>query len=156
MTSTPLNKRTGLMVEIIGSDCTNYGVTSGGRSHCILVGDGINAPFSADPEKPLLTLVIDFEPRGCAAGYLMLAKPDFLKKIGKLPSREKPAGEPVRAHDFFPMDYVSEHRVCRVRAVPVAPDGSPRTGGMFGGHYITSSDSRFPISGPVPVFDRFE
>ena len=143
MTTTPLNKRTGLMVEIMGDDCTNHGVTSGGRSHCILVGDGIKAPFSGNPETPLLTLVIDWEPRGCAAGYMMLAKPEFLKRIGKL------------SPDPF-LDYAAKHRAVRVRAVPVGPDGKPRTGGMFGGHFISTCDSRFPISGPVPVFDRFE
>jgi hypothetical protein len=42
-------------------------------------------------------------------------------------------------------------RVVRVKAIPAG-----RPGGMFGGRWIHTSDSRFPISGPVPVFDRFE
>jgi hypothetical protein len=29
-------------------------------------------------------------------------------------------------------------------------------GGMFGGNFVYSSDSRFPHSGPIKVLDRFE
>jgi len=41
-------------------------------------------------------------------------------------------------------------------AYPVNEDGTPRTGGMFGGNYIKTSDSRFPSDYPIPVHDRFE
>lgn len=73
-----------------------------------------------------------------------------------------------------------------LKAVPLDADGRPRTFGMFGGAYITSSDSRWRVAlvtvfqrslldagypadevskiadgaryalGPVPVHDRFE
>jgi hypothetical protein len=46
--------------------------------------------------------------------------------------------------------------VKHVRAVPIDVDGKPMLGGMFGGHWIWTSDSRFPFHTPVPVHDRFE
>lgn len=46
--------------------------------------------------------------------------------------------------------------VVRVRAVPADDEGNPRIGGMFGGNFITASDSRFPFDNPIPVHDRFE
>ena len=42
-----------------------------------------------------------------------------------------------------------------LHAVPVV-DGEPKTGGMFGGNYVATSDSRFPSDYPIPVHDRFE
>ncbi len=44
--------------------------------------------------------------------------------------------------------------VSRVKAVPII-DGKP-TAGMFGGHFIHTSNARFPFESPIPVFDRFE
>lgn len=50
-------------------------------------------------------------------------------------------------------------RCGRLIAIPVGDprlhDGTHR-GPMFGGCYITSSDSRFPGEYPIPVHDRFE
>jgi len=43
-----------------------------------------------------------------------------------------------------------------LHAVPVNGDGKKVTGGMFGGNFIYTSDSRFPSVGPIPVHDRFE
>lgn len=41
-------------------------------------------------------------------------------------------------------------------AYPLNDDGTPRKGGMFGGNFIYSSDSRFPNEFPIPIHDRFE
>lgn len=43
-------------------------------------------------------------------------------------------------------------------AVPLDDKGEPLTGGMFGGNYISSCDSRFrsAFGYPVPLHDRFE
>jgi len=41
-------------------------------------------------------------------------------------------------------------------AVPVDSEGKPRMGGMMGGSFIWTSDSRFPADHPVPLHDRFE
>ena len=41
-------------------------------------------------------------------------------------------------------------------AVPVDDEGNPLTGGMMGGTFVYSSDSRFPNEGPVALHDRFE
>lgn len=41
-------------------------------------------------------------------------------------------------------------------AYPVDAEGKPMTHGMFGGHYVSASDSRFPSQYPIPVHDRFE
>jgi len=48
--------------------------------------------------------------------------------------------------------------IVRARAVPCDQYGKPitRRMGMFGGNYITTSDSRFPYHSPIPVHDRFE
>lgn len=35
-------------------------------------------------------------------------------------------------------------------------NGQPRRHGMFGGNYVTTSDSRRPFTYPVPIHDRFE
>lgn len=43
-----------------------------------------------------------------------------------------------------------------LRATPVAGEGVVHIGGMFGGNFIYSSDSRFPSSQPIKIFDRFE
>lgn len=47
------------------------------------------------------------------------------------------------------------------RCVPVNEDGTlagvnDGRWGMFGGNFVYTSDSRFPYSFPIPVFDRFE
>ena len=105
----------GLSVDIIGRDCTNYGVTSG-KSRATLILD--DAPiFEATQETPALGLIEDDGP----SGYLMVH---------------------------------SSGKVRRVKAAPII-DGKPKPG-MFGGHFIFTSDSRFPYDCPIPVFDRFE
>ena len=37
-------------------------------------------------------------------------------------------------------------------AVPMGETGYP----MFGGHWVYTSDSRFPFEHPIPVHDRYE
>ena len=109
----------GLLVSVIGSDCTNGGITSGKSEVILLMHD---APiFESSSEHPALALICD-PPQGARAGYLMVHK-----KTGE---------------------------IFRVRAVPLI-DGE-RVPGMFGGNFITDSDSRFPFYCPIPVFDRFE
>jgi len=94
----------GLMVEIMGSDCTNNGVTSEKEHILLLCEDG---PFKIKEGDSYLTLM-----KGWGGRALM--------------------------------------------AVSVI-DGIPKAG-MFGGHFIYSSDSRFTkFSGqPIHVHDRFE
>ena len=41
-------------------------------------------------------------------------------------------------------------------AVPSGIDGCPRRGGMAGGNFVYTSDSRFPSRQPISVHDRFE
>jgi len=90
----------GLLVEIMGTDCTNHGVTSG-HKQAILVGEGI-------PEI--------FEP-------------------GDLPVLKLAKGYGTRKYIALPVN---------------------KNGGMFGGHFIYSSDSRFPSDAPIHVHDRYE
>ena len=40
--------------------------------------------------------------------------------------------------------------------VIVSPNEVENRSGMFGGNFIHSSDSRFPFTAPIRVFDRFE
>ncbi len=129
------------------SDCTNGGVTANVNT-ATLIGDGITGPFEPDEDAPAVWLVYDLEPRGANAGYLMAGKPDWL---AKLHGSKRPG-----SHDCLREDWASQHRIVRVRAVPLDDDGEPRTGGMFGGNFIETSDSRMPVHGPIPVFDRFE
>lgn len=139
----------GLMVSVIGSDCTNGGVTSG-REHVVLIGDGIAPIFEGREEMPAIALEYELNPKGLKAGQLTLAKPRWLEELG---------GE--RAHGdleiiMHPERYGEQHQVVRVVARPFKADGTVRTGGMFGGNFITCSDSRFPTTAPIPVHDRFE
>lgn len=44
-----------------------------------------------------------------------------------------------------------------LHAEPVNPDrGEKVLGPMFGGNYVSTSDSRFPSDYPIPVHDRYE
>jgi len=104
----------GLLVSIIGQDCTNHGVTSG-KSQAILVG-GECQVFESSEDKPALAIV----------------------------------DHPVLGADMVDISGKVRH----VHAAPII-DGKPVTG-MFGGHFIITSDSRFPFPVPVKVFDRFE
>jgi hypothetical protein len=94
----------GLLVEVMGTDCTNEGVTSG-VTEAILAGEGIPEIFEAKAGRPLLILGEGYK------GRLMAV----------------PAGQPVGM-----------------------------IGPMFGGHFVYTSDSRFPSGQPIHVHDRFE
>ena len=95
----------GLLVEIMGDDCTNHGVTSG-KTKAIIYGPGIPEIFESDEETPALKIVPGYGTR------------EFM-------------------------------------AVPeIQPAGG--MGPMFGGHFVYTSDSRFPAGQPIHVHDRFE
>jgi len=136
----------GLMVFVQGMDCTAGGVTSGKR-HACLIGDGMPEIFEARDDMPALALVYDLDPQGCASGYMLAASPQWLGEIGQLDRYDA---------DGRPLCYAKQHKLMRAKAVPVDDNGRPRLGGMFGGHYIDTSDSRGPSASPIPVFDRFE
>lgn len=149
-----MNKlKKGLTCDVMGTDCTNGGVTSG-RKSITLIGDGIAEIFEPCDERPALALVYDLEPRGCAAGQLTLAKPRWLEELGQLVALKD--FNALGGTDSLGRDYCGQHRMVRVRAVPVTDEGAPITGGMMGGNWIESCDSRFPTSAPIPVHDRFE
>lgn len=122
----------GLLVFIMGGDHTNGGVT-GAKHKALLVGPGIPEIFSPDHDAPALEIEFEFEPKGAKAGYKMVASPEWASEV---------LGRPVGYNDNL---------VVRALAKPA---GGNR--GMFGGHYVSTSDSRFPFEGPLPVFDRFE
>lgn len=118
-----------IFCSVMGMDCTNGGVTHG-REHVQL--DMVSTTFRAEEgDKPDdLVLTIDWEtPMATAPGYLVIAEPFFAKHF---------TGE-------------KRHAICRVMA---HQRGKPP--GMFGGHFIYTSDSRFPFTTPIPVFDRYE
>lgn len=131
-----MDKVAGLMVDVIGSDCTGGGVTSG-ADRAILVWPGMiddyDRVFAPREGVPLLEVEVDEEPRGLRAGYLVVHK-----------GQRTPRG------------MMSEYRVGTERIVRVRVKPYGREPGMFGGHFVVTSDSRFPFSGPVPVFDRYE
>jgi hypothetical protein len=106
----------GLYVNVIGTDCTNGGATSGKRNAVVINFDG---PFRPCADSPALYVVEDEGVTGRRA----------VSRSGE---------------------------VHRVKAVPLDEDGVPRLGGMFGGHWITTSDARFEYETPIPVHDRFE
>ena len=143
----------GLSCEILGTDCTNRGITSGARG-AILCGDGICEIFEPSDDRPALALCYEFEPRGCRAGQLTLAKPRWLEELGRLPDPLKDWNA-LNGRDRELKCYSQQHEMVRVVARPIV-DGEVRTGGMFGGHYIESCDARFPTTAPIPVHDRFE
>jgi hypothetical protein len=132
----------------MGMDCTNGGVTSG-RERVTLIGDGIKGPFRPNADAPAVVLEYDLEPKGARAGQLTVAKVSWLRELGLMSSGSSP-------FECFTDDWASKHQIVRVVARPVDKDGKPRKGGMFGGHYIESCDSRFPTTAPIPVHDRFE
>ena len=138
----------GLHCNIIGRDCTNGGVTSG-RDSVTLVGDGILGPFEPDDRAPEVRLEYDLNPQGARAGQLAVASVSWLRAV---------TGRAAGCTDFECLsdDWSSKHQIVRVVARPVRADGTVRTGGMFGGNFVTTSDSRFPTSAPIPVHDRFE
>ena len=142
------NELKGLSCSIMGRDCTNSGVTSGHRD-ALLVGDGVQGPFRPSDDRPTLILEYDLNPKGARAGQLSVAKVSWLRSLGLMPSG---------CSDFECMgeDWASKHQIVNVVARPMGEDGKPRTGGMFGGHYIKTSDSRWPVTSPIPVHDRFE
>jgi hypothetical protein len=119
----------GLLVFIIGDDCTNGGVTSGCK-HAVLRVKDCNV-FTSQEGCPGLTLIESDNLREYP-GYLNIA------------------------HGLRPTIRPEDAIIRRVRAVPLTEAGNPVLGGSFGGHYIESCDSRFPYESPIPVFDRFE
>jgi hypothetical protein len=121
----------GLSVDVMGSDCTNGGATSGQRRVFLRV-PGVHAGGVARGETILtLDVEVDADTGAAAPGRCVIAKPDFVFSL---------TGERRAA-------------VCRVRAIPPAlEDARP----MFGGHFVWSSDSRFPFESPIPVHDRVE
>ncbi len=50
------NKLKGLSVDVMGTDATNNGVTSG-KTRAILVGPDIDRVFEADGDSPALKLI---------------------------------------------------------------------------------------------------
>lgn len=139
----------GLTVWIQGRDCTAGGITSG-RETMTLCGDGIVELNHPRPDAPALVIEYNLEPKGVEPGQLTVAKPDWLHAIGAAP---KPSD------DFLACmrdGYAGSHRIVNVVARPVDEQGNPMRGGMFGGHYVKTSDSRFPFTSPIPVHDRFE
>lgn len=144
----------GLMVSVQGSDCTNGGVTSGVK-HVTLIGDGIAGVFEPDDHMPAVGLDYEFEPRGCRAGQLTLAKPGWLKELGRL-DHPLEHFNAIGGRDAHLKCYSQQHEMVRVVARPFDMNGNILKGGMFGGNYITTSDSRFPTTAPIPVHDRFE
>jgi len=141
-------KTKGLLVFIQGQDCTAGGVTSG-RDMAVLIGDGIPEIFEATEEHPALWLEYDLQPKGARAGQLSVAKPDWLAKLGIRRAVSSP-------YECLTDDWASKHQIVNVVARPINRDATILTSGMAGGHYISTSDSRFPITGPMPVHDRFE
>ena len=138
----------GFMTFIIGSDHTNGGATSGQR-HACLIGDGIPEMHEPDDKMPGLALEYDLDPKGAQAVQLSVAKVSWLATL---------AGDTSGCGTFECMseDWSKRHQIVRVVARPINEDGTVRQGGMMGGNYITSSDSRFPTTAPIPVHDRFE
>ena len=65
---------------------------------------------------------------------------------------------------FEPSEDTPEVRLCErliggktyLSAYPIEPVSSDRTGYMFGGCFIYTSDSRFPNAYPIPLHDRTE
>jgi hypothetical protein len=135
-------------------DCTNSGVTgsSVGHKHITLIGDGVKGPFEPSDDSPALWLEYDLEPKGARAGQLTVATPAWLRELGAQSFIRGGCSE----FECMGTDWASKHQIVRVVARPLNKDGTPRTGGMFGGNYIESSDSRFPTTAPIPVHDRFE
>jgi hypothetical protein len=121
----------GLMVDVIGHDCTAGGVTSG-KKHAVLVWPGMTESdrvFAPRADMPLLEVEIDENPIGLRCGYLAV-------------------------YDGGSTGFISSKHEPRIVRVLVKPAGKAH--GSFGGHFVTTSDGRFPFSGPIPVFDRYE
>lgn len=139
----------GLMVSVHGSDCTNRGVTSGVK-HVVLVGDGVCELFEDREGMSAVHLDYDLDPYGMQPGQLAVAKPRWLQALGLI----KAMGDFEAIRD--PGSYSEQHRIVNVVARPFNEDGTVKRGGMFGGNFISTSDSRFPTTAPIPVHDRFE
>lgn len=92
------------------------------------------------------------------------AKYDTLTLVGKIPSGLTKYGRPFpegvideifKATEDRPAVMLEVGPYGSLRAVPVdPPEGSFNR--MFGGNYISTSDSRFPCDYPIPVHDRYE
>lgn len=105
-----------LNCNVMGTDCTAGGLTSGKES--VVLETEYNVREPADD-----------------TGYLVL------EAYADLPACKKGCAAVPNGGS----------QGLRVIARPV---GKPA--GMFGGHFIYSSDSRFPFSTPIKVYDRYE
>jgi hypothetical protein len=92
----------GLVVEVMGMDCTAGGVTSGKR-HVVLVGPMFPEIFAPRPDMPALEVEVDEDPVGLRGGYLAV--------LGKYPG--------------------DDPRIVRVRAKPAGAKYSGAFGGHF-------------------------
>jgi hypothetical protein len=116
-------------------DCTMNGVTSK-YDNFILVGVAEKSP----EDTPALFLV-----KRKLAGVAEIFEPSEDTPALFLVKR-KLGGTSINAKDG----------VHYLHAVPADENGKPRMGGMMGGNFIYTSDSRFPSASPIPVHDRFE
>lgn len=121
-------------VDVIGHDCTNHGVTSRQTSILLQLSCG-NFDVTDGKASLMLDVEVDADPSVGKSGYLLVAKREFIKLLTGV------------ARDGV---------ICRVKAKPAGEHAGRLGRPMFGGHFITSSDSRFPFHSPIPVFDRFE
>jgi len=111
----------GLLVDVIGSDCTNGGVTSG-KKMAVLLSDKKSSQIFEPSDKAPGLIAVEESAAGSRAGYLVVK---------------------------------NDWDVIRIRIVPYV-DGEAVLGGIFGGNFIITCDSRYPYATPAPVFDRFE
>ena len=67
----------GLLCTIMGTDCTNRGVTSGHRD-ALLIGDGIKGPFEPSNDTPTLVLEYDLNVTNYLNDYMIHYSKDEL------------------------------------------------------------------------------
>ena len=67
-------------------------------------------------------------------------------------TEDRPAVQIV-TQDIMGKPYLTAYEV---RETPLRQGQLPKSGPMFGGTFIYSSDSRFPADYPVPLHDRYE
>lgn len=109
------------------TDCTNGGITMN-YGRFVLTGDGVDGPFEPDADTPELRLVAR-------------------KGLGR--------GGTTYLHAVPVYDTCGQMFSTFANVQPGIP-GAPVRGGMMGGNFVTTSDSRFPSDYPIPVHDRFE
>ena len=87
--------------------------------------------FDGDVE---MVVEITTNPQGARPGALMVLKADAADKLG----------------------LGCKPTIVNVVARPVNSEGYVRPGGMMDGAFLRSSDSRWPLTTPCPIHDRFE